>query len=257
MSVPRRSTAARYVLTTLLWPLGIGLTSWQYMWRTTPLHRREELGTLEADSPPPLPPEVSTERLQPAERGVGDLFHRRYRARFVDTRLSARPLMASLVEDPNPLLPAEFARFTKVAGEEGPMRVNDEYVVHMPGPWDGPMRVAEVTPTRIRLATLEGHLEAGQIAYSAADDPDGLVFTVESWARSGDALVELLYDHLRMAKEVQLHMWASALENVGRLADGHLVGGIDIDTRRVEVDAQAVRSADEPAPTRVRRDGGG
>ena len=47
------------------------------------------------------------------------------------------------------------------------MEVGDEYVVRMPGPWDGPVRVVEVTPTSFRLATLDGHLEAGQIEFRA------------------------------------------------------------------------------------------
>ena len=244
--VPRRSTVPRFVLTTLLWPVGMGLTSWQYMWRTTPMHRRELEGTIEADSPPPLPPELSDDGLQLAEDGAGDLYHRRYRARFADPRLSARELVARLLDDPNPLVPVELARFTKVAGGEGPMQVNDEYVVQMPGPWDGPVRVAEVTPTGFRVVTLEGHLEAGQIAFSAADEPGTLVFQIESWARSGDRLVELLYDHLRMAKEVQLHMWTSALENVGRLSGGRRVSGIDIETRRVEYHEGEARSPLDP-----------
>ena len=232
--MPRRSTAARFVSTTLLWPFGVGFTCWEYMWRTTPLHRREMKGTLEDHDAPPLPATVSTERLQLPADGEGDLYHRRYRARFADPRLAAAELMGCLFEDPNPLVPAELARFTKVAGADGPMQVNDEYVVHMPGPWDGPVRVAEVWRTGFRVATLDGHLEAGQIAFSASDEPGRLVFTIESWARSGDRLVQLLYEGLRMAKEVQLHMWTSALENVGKLAGGRLVGGIDIDTWRVE-----------------------
>jgi hypothetical protein len=78
--------------------------------------------------------------------------------------------------------PTEFARFTKVYGEKGGMEPRDEYVVRMPGPWDGPVRVVSVTPTSFRLATLDGHLEAGQIEFRAgpADDGDDLVFTIES-----------------------------------------------------------------------------
>ena len=48
------------------------------------------------------------------------------------------------------------------------MAVGDEYVVRMPGPWDGPVRVVERTPTAFRFATLEGHLEAGQIRFARA-----------------------------------------------------------------------------------------
>jgi hypothetical protein len=38
-----------------------------------------------------------------------------------------------------------------------------------------------------------------------------------------------------MAKEVQLHMWTSVVENVAELAGGRLDGGIDIETRRAEL----------------------
>ena len=96
------------------------------------------------------------------------------------------------------------------------MAAGDEYVVRMPGPWDGPVRVVERTPTAFRFATLEGHLEAGQIRFTAQDG-ELLEFRIESWARAGDRLSNLLYHHLRMSKEVQLHMWTSMLERVAEL----------------------------------------
>jgi hypothetical protein len=114
------------------------------------------------------------------------------------------------------------------------MAVGDEYVVRMPGPWDGPVRVVERTPSSFRFVTLDGHLEAGQIRF-AAERGDLLEFRIESWARSGDRLSNLLYHHLRMSKEVQLHMWTSMLERVAELAGGRLTGGIEIRTWRVDV----------------------
>lgn len=98
----------------------------------------------------------------------------------------------------------------------------------------GPVRVVAVTPTSFRLATLDGHLEAGQIEFRAADETGDVVFTIESWARSGDRLSNVLYKTVPLAKEVQLHMWTSFLENVAKLAGGRLRGGLDIDTRRVD-----------------------
>jgi len=138
------------------------------------------------------------------------------------------------VADLDKVAPSEFASFNKVWGDEGSMAVGDEYVVRMPGPWDGPVRVAEVTPTSFRFVTLEGHLEAGQIEFRAAPEDDRLTFTIESWARSGDRLSDLLYGRLRMAKEVQLHMWTSFLEQVVELAEGRRDGLLEILTRRVE-----------------------
>ena len=230
---PRPALPARWAQAAL-WPFGIALTSWKYLWRTTPIHRRERVGAAAQDGPPPLPPAASTDRIQLPDDGVGALFHRRYNARITGARLSPEELMACLMEDPDRLVPTEFARFTKVEGGPGRMEVGDEYVVRMPGPWNGPLRVVEAGPTCFRLVTLEGHLEAGQIEFSVRPAGDGMVFTIESWATSGDRVSKLLYQHLRMAKEVQFHMWTSVLENAGQVAGGKLSGGIDVETARVD-----------------------
>ena len=223
----------RRFATALMWPFGIALTSWHYMWRTTPMHRREETGSRD-DLPPALPDHLHLEDLQRPSDGAGPLFHRRYEARIRDSRLSAEELIELLGRDPNCASPTEFARFTKVFGEKERLQQNDELLVHMPGPWNGPVRVVEVTPTSFRYATLDGHLEAGQIAFSADDDGGDLRFRIESWARSGDRLSNILYQHLRMAKEVQLHMWSSFLEQVAEVVGGRLTGGITIETRRLD-----------------------
>lgn len=197
------------------------------------MHRREEPGTPSEDAPPPLPDHVSHEELQRPDDGVGPLFHRSYRTRIRNASLSAELLFAAIGANPNQVAPTEFARFFKVHGNAEEMCVGDEYVVRMPGPWDGPVRVVEVTTCSFRLATLTGHLEAGQIEFTAADG-DELVFAIESWARSADRLCDLLYQRLRMAKEIQLHMWTSLLEQVTKLAGGRMSGGIEIITRRVD-----------------------
>ncbi len=213
--------------------MGIGLTCWHYLWRTTPLHRREHPGSIEQDAPPPLPQGASLEEAQLDDAGVGPLYHRRYQARIRDAELSAEQLMERVMADPNELAPTEFARFTKVHGEKGRMTLGDEYVVRMPGPWDGPVRVVDTTPTSFRLVTLDGHLEAGQIEFRAAGRACDVVVTIESWARSGDQLSRIMYHRLHMAKEVQFHMWTSFLERAVRVAGGRLTGGIDVETRYV------------------------
>ena len=233
-TMPRRPTLARNLAIAARWPLGISLTSWRYMWRTTPMRRAEVEGSPGEDGAPPLPARVATDELQGTEDGSGALFHRSYRVRVRDPALSPEALVARIAADPDRVAPREFATFNKVQGDKGSMTVGDEYVVRMPGPWDGPVRVVEVTPTSFRLATLTGHLEAGQIEFRAAREGDRLAFTIESWARSGDRLSDLLYGHLRMAKEVQLHMWTSFLERVVDLAEGRRDGLLKIHTRRIE-----------------------
>jgi len=177
---------------------------------------------------------VSRRDLQPADDGVGPLYHRRYEAVIADSRLSAEELLDQVASDPDRAAPSEFATFKKTRGEKGQMAVGDEYLVRMPGPWDGPVRVVARGPEAFRFATLSGHLEAGQIEFRAEQRDGRVVFGIESWARSGDRLSDLLYDRLRLSKEVQFHMWTSFLERAVKLSGGRRDGGLRIHTRRVE-----------------------
>lgn len=219
--------------TALRWPVGVALASWRYMWSVTPVHRWAMTGSWPEDAPPDLPAGFAPTDLQSWEDGVGPLLHRIYRTRFTASPVGPEELVARLTGDMNAVSPTEFASFQRPEGE-GPMRAGDEYVVRMPGPWDGPVTVVEVDAASFRLATLRGHLEAGQIEFRAHEDHRGVVFEIESWARSGDRISDLLYTHLRLSKEVQLHMWSSVLRNVVDLAGGKMVGGIVITTRRVD-----------------------
>lgn len=203
------------------------------MWRVTPLHRSESAGDAQRDRAPELPPWVERTELQDVDAGVGALFHRRYSAEVRETDVSPEELIATITADLNRVAP-EFVSFDRLGGA-GAMSANDEYVVRMPAPWDGPVRVIDATPTSFAFVTLAGHLEAGQIEFRADRSNGRLRFTIESWARNGDWLSEILYARLRMAKEVQLHMWTSLIERVARLTGGRLHGGITVETRRVEV----------------------
>jgi hypothetical protein len=221
--------------TILTWPVGIAVTSWVYTWRTTPIHRREVAGSREHDLP--SAPAPDDERVQRVEDGVGPLFHRIYTGRIEDPVQRAGEVMEQIKADPNVVAPLALARFGKTRGPEWRMEVGDEFIVRMPGPWDGPVRAVEVTDTSFRFVTLARHLEAGQIEWRAQDEDGLLVFQIESWARAGDKFSALLHDRLRMAKEVQLHMWTSVIEKVARRSEGRLCDGIDIETRRLEADA--------------------
>jgi hypothetical protein len=117
--------------------------------------------------PPEFPDGVDETEVLGAADGRGPLFHRRYRTQIREARLNASSLMLELKRDVNQAAP---------------------------------------TKSSFRLATLEGHLEAGQIEFRVlAAEP--MVFEIESWARSADRFADLLYHRARMAKEIQLHMW--------------------------------------------------
>jgi hypothetical protein len=233
--VPARPTLPRRLATAARWPPGIVLTSWAYVWRITVLHRRERPGTMAQDGPPPWPPGTDLYEVQEPADGTGALLHRTYRSVVRDGDKDAAGLMAELQADPNVVAPGALARFHKTAGAEGAMAVGDEFLIRMPGPWDGPVRCVRVDERSFRFATLDGHLEAGQIEWAADDVAPGRVeFRIESWAAPGDRVSNALHHRLRMAKEVQLHMWTSVHERVVKRLGGRLEGGIDIDTRVVD-----------------------
>jgi hypothetical protein len=227
----------RRIATAATWPVGVALTSWMYVWRTTPIHRSEADGSPAHDLPPPLPPGIGTDELQRVGDGAGPLFHRVYTGRVVDSVHDAATLIGEVARNPNRVAPLTLARFHRTSGDPERIAVGDEFRVRMPGPWDGPIRTIHVTPASFRFATLDGHLEAGQIEWRASDHDDAVVFQVESWARAGDRLSAIMHDRLRMAKEVQLHMWTSVVEKVARLAGGRLERGVEIETHRVDPDA--------------------
>ena len=217
----------------LRWPLGLALVSWRYMWRTTPLHRSEETGSA-ADLPRPASQDTDPgDRRQGLAAGAGPLLHRYYAARIVRSSMGPPELMDTVAANLNRASP-EMAVFRHTRGRPGQLRQGDELVVRMPGPWDGPVRVVHRDPASFRLATLEGHLEAGEIEFRAASDGDGLHFEIESWARAGDRLADLLYNRLRLAKEIQLNMWSHFCVRAAALAGGRLSGGVTIRTRSVD-----------------------
>ncbi|SDE84207.1 DUF1990 family protein [Pseudonocardia oroxyli] len=227
----RPSGDRRRVAAVLRWPIGIAVVSWQYLWRTTAIRRVDEEGDA-SDLPDPVPPDRLDDRIQQVQDGYGPLLHRRYRVRIVDG-CPAEELMARLAADPNRWAPSGMSVFRRTRGESGSMSVGDELVVRLPGPWDGPVRVITSGPRGFRLATLRGHLEAGQIEFRVRPDGAAVDFEIESWARPGDRLSHVLYNRLLLAKEVQLVMWTQSCLGVAALSGGRRDGPLSVHTRRL------------------------
>ena len=69
--MPRRQPTRKRLATATRWPVGIALTSWRYLWRTTPVDRKELVGAWPQDAPPPLPDGVDLSEVQEPEDGAG------------------------------------------------------------------------------------------------------------------------------------------------------------------------------------------
>jgi hypothetical protein len=215
------------------WVLGTVLVTWRYVWETVPLHRVERQGD-ERDCPPGVPSGIVDERVQLLPAGYGPLFHRHFSVRIAVAELDAGRLIDRLVRDFKHFVPSEVVDVrTDDGGPNGP-RIGDELTVEMPGPWNGPVRIAHRDETSLHLVTLRGHLEVGQVRFRARREDDLLVFEIELWARASSRLVHLLYAHLRLAKEVQLNMWVRFCLAAVTTSGGRLVDGVHISTHRLD-----------------------
>ena len=174
---------------------------------------------------------------QPAEIGSGPAYHRCYRTVVRNGVLDAVEAMAAVQADPNVLADVRLAPFTKVRGESPGMRVGDRYRIDIAGPWKGAVEVIDVSPSSFRLSTLEGHMESGVIEmrtstdHTAGEEPR-VTFAIESWARSHDRFLDVMYDKLGIAKAMQGEMWAIACDRFAQLVRGEPVGALEIATER-------------------------
>jgi hypothetical protein len=203
--------------------------------RTRSVRRYEGPGSASDDLPAPLPSHVALGELQDVADGVGPLLHRCYVTRVRNAGLTAAELIGAFAGRPNCASPQHLADFDKVCGAEGELRVGDEFTIRIPGPWNGPVRVVEVDSNGFGFVTLDGHLEAGRIRFSAADLATGcLELRIEAWARGGDHVSNMLFDRIGINKEIQLHTWTSVLARLTQLAEGRPDGPIYATTKRVD-----------------------
>jgi hypothetical protein len=214
------------------WGIGMVVTTGRYAVHRVPFYRRNRRPGCDEDVPDlarDLPGGAG--RIQRAGDGLGPLYHRRYEIAFTDSELTCEQIVSALRDDPNTATLRDISRFEPIGGTTLPFDVGDELIVRLPGPWNGPVRVVEVTERSFRLVTLDGHMEAGEISFTAAVNERGwIVFRIESWARAGDALFNLLYHRLPVARELQLHMWSHFCESVVRMAGGVVMTNVELHT---------------------------
>ncbi len=158
---------------------------------------------------------------QLASGGSGALIHRRYEIALPNSAVSHDIVLRLMQLHLTEFAPATLARFEKRVGSDQLFRVGDEYEITMLGPWNGRVRVAEMTQDSFTLVTLEGHPEAGHITFSVQDDTNSagqLLVRIESLARSRHAIVAAADGALRVGKRVQTEVWITFLQRFALLA---------------------------------------
>lgn len=170
--------------------------------------RRRWWTHVEAESPADLPDLAERPGRQTFGDGTGDVIRRRYELTFDARGADAAAVMRWFRGVDEAQSPADYARFSEPIEQAG-----QTVEVELAGPWNGPVEVLEVDEHHVALGTLDGHMEAGWIIFSAEDVDDGRVrFTVTSAAKAGDPAFWLLHVVARVGRWVQADMWASLLE---------------------------------------------
>jgi hypothetical protein len=220
----------------LRWCLDLAVTLLRYATQRIPTYRRDREESW--GEPPDFDRQLVGDpaSLQRPREGIGPLFHRSYWVFVTDETLTGEELIGYILQEPNQVAPTEMASFETMSGEPARnLEVGDELIVRLPGPWNGPIRVIDRSPTSFRFATLQGHMEAGEIEFRTSTDDRGfLEFRIESWARSGDPLFHLLYGRLLIGRELQQHMWAQFCLRVAAVSGGVRMSNPASSTRRLD-----------------------
>ncbi|KYF64782.1 hypothetical protein BE11_07835 [Sorangium cellulosum] len=210
--------------------------------KATPLD--EALGKLGDSLPERLPSE-----------GIGPMHRKLYRAVIRGSRLDAEGLIALLRDEFPSLAPRE----TVVVGAEpaSPKRIAPGATLTMALPLRGhvQVRVEEVAPRAITLATLEGHPLAGAVRFVAEPAGDGAVrFEVQTWHRASTLADLLVMETLGGA--IQTYTWTSLVETVIERSGGRAEKGVEV--TRDDPDEQEGKAferwLEELILRRVRRD---
>jgi hypothetical protein len=195
--------------------------------------RHRETGD-SSDLPAPWPLALVDDRTKTYYDGLGPLFHRRFSVRVVEAQRSAEELIETLSRDLDCGAPPHVVTFSRERGRPGRMLLGDEYRVYMPAPWDGPVRVLARSDRSFRFGTLDGHLEAGEIEFRAADSGPRVVdFEIEVWSRAGDRAAELVYRRLIVGREIQAALWVQFCLGAVPLLEGRREGPVREITRWV------------------------
>ena len=170
---------------------------------------------------------------QPAATGSGPWLERRYFIDVARPRLGPAALMAAVQADVAAFAPEGLADFHKRNGPAEGLRAGDEFKISILGPWNGSVRVTEVSATHFEFITLEGHPEAGRIrfeAHSLDEAPGVLRFEIRSRARSRDGLVAFAYGTLGVGKRVQEATWVEFCQRVAAASGGHALADVTVET---------------------------
>jgi NADH dehydrogenase len=158
--------------------------------------------------------------------GVGPLVRKRFRADIRGGRHTPTALLEEFRRRVTEVMPLEFS------AEPGAPRVIEEgatLTLALPLRGNVQVRVEEVAPRRVTLATVEGHMLAGVVQFSAGGDRgSGVRFTVEIHARPATTFDWLVVNTL--GDSMQQSNWEQVVGRVVELSGGTAARGVESET---------------------------
>lgn len=192
----------------------------QHGWRQRYVDRHDEEVDAFSESMPPVLPSTAGSSVQTRDDGHGPIVMRTFDVAIANPDLSPSELMTAFRERPNDFGPRHIAGFMRGDDDVDSMAPGDEFVVEIPGPWNGPVRVDAVDETSVMLITLDGHMEAGHIRFAVFEEEYGYRFQICSWARAGDELFRQLHLVVGVAHEAQTAMWVHTCDRAVAVSGG-------------------------------------
>ena len=209
-----RSRLGRRAVRRLGWLAGAPLAIFRFLRRTMPVVEIDP-----DELPPPLPEQEPDPAHREDELAVSAPLHRLYRTTIRHPELTAEQLMAVIAADPNVTAPTEVLRFEKTGAADDDLRVGDELLIRMAGPWNGPVEVTRRWESGLALAAVRGHPQLGQMEIRAHDEADGIGVEIQTRERAAGWSFELL-QRIGLIRRMQSYTWVSMLENAAQLAGG-------------------------------------
>lgn len=188
---------------------------------------RESGETLHVAAPAPEAQNINVEgrkTLSPRE-GFGQLWRKTYRLALNGANVSPEQVVATWKEHFSDVQPPENRVYPPLFGmKEGEVVLIEAQTPGAP-PISTGVLVMEVTPLSFKLATPQGHPEAGWVEFCAERGDDGVITAqVQSVARASDPLYEVAF-RFRGSKE-QERIWHHVLRS--------LAGYFNVSAREVE-----------------------
>lgn len=176
----------------------------------------EQGETLHVDAPPPEAQNINVEgrKTQSPREGFGQLWRKTYRLPLTGADVTPEQVIATWKEHFSDVQPPENRVYPPLMG----MKVGEVVLIEAQSAGAPPIStgvlVMEADEDSFKLATPQGHPEAGWVEFCAERREDGVVVAqVQSVARASDPLYEVAF-RLRGSEE-QERIWHHVLNGLG------------------------------------------